>query len=80
MLETENTGNTLVNITLFLLYLGLFIYIFRRLQPEPEQPLKFYHPFDQWWRRKETNIGPWYQDHFFDSKRRDNLYPTYQTI
>lgn len=40
----------------------------------------YYHPFDQWWRRKETNISPWYQDHFFDSKRRDNLFPTYQNI
>lgn len=77
MFEIDNQYS---NIILFILYLGIFIYIFKRLKPEPEEPLKYYHPLDQWWRRKETSISPWYQDHYFDSKRHDNLFPTYQNI
>jgi hypothetical protein len=72
--------NQYTNVLLFFGFLALFVYIFRQLQYAPEEPYEFHHPFDQWWRRKDTSISPWYQDHFFDSKRRDNLFPTYQTI
>lgn len=77
MLQQENPW---INIPLFIGYLALIVYIFNKFRLKPDPPLKYYHPFDQWWRRKETSISPWYQDHFFDSKRRDNLYPTYQNI
>lgn len=74
--------NDFVKLLLLLFYLALFIVVYKyidyhfRLNP----PYVYYHPFDQWWRKKETNISPWYQDHFFDSKRWDNKFPTYQTI
>jgi len=68
------------NVILFVLYISIFIYIFRRLKYTPGPPPKYYHPFDKWWRQKETSISPWYQDHLFDAKRNDNLFPTYQNI
>lgn len=68
------------NILLFVIVMGFVVYIFKKLEMKQDEPLKYYHLFDQWWRRKETSISPWYQDHFFDSKRRDNLFPTYQNI
>jgi len=45
-----------------------------------QNPYVYNHPFNQWWKRKETSMSSWYQDHFFDSKRPDNLFPTYQNI
>jgi hypothetical protein len=68
-------------ILLFGVYIIVLVYVFYRMTvPETNQQLTFYHPFDEWWRRGNTSISPWYQDHLFDSKRRDNLFPTYQTI
>ena len=72
--------NTYVYITLFLLYLGLFVVIFRRLKHTPDPPQQYYHPLYQWYAKKETNISDWFNWYYFDSKRRDNLFPTYQNI
>lgn len=76
------SGDFHIKLFLLILYFTLFILVFKYINSLfiTSPPPKYYHPFDQWWRRKETNISPWYQDHFFDSKRRDNLFPTYQNI
>jgi hypothetical protein len=67
-------------IGLLILYLSILTLTIRLMKYTPDPSLQYYHPFNQWWRRKETNLSNWYQDHFFDSKRRDNLFPTYQNI
>jgi len=74
--------NDYIKILLFTLYLTLFFIIYRYIESlfVTPKPYVYGHPFDQWWKKKETNISPWYQDHLFDSKRNDNKFPTYQNI
>ena len=64
------------------LYLILFFYVILKIKSsfKDETQIVYSHPFNQWWLRKETNISPWYQDHLFDEKRNDNLFPSYQNI
>lgn len=72
----------LLYILLFTFYVFIFVHTIqsiRNLFIQPPDPI-YYHPFDQWRRRKENYISPWYQDYLFDSKRSDNLFPSYQNI
>jgi hypothetical protein len=79
---TELLEKNYVKVLLIISYFILFVVTFKYINSlfTPKKPYVYGHPFDQWWRRKETNISNWYQDHYFDSKRRDNLFPTYQNI
>lgn len=81
-IQKEIIEKDYIKILLLTFYLALFFATYKYIDNMfvPDKPYVYSHPFDQWWRKKETNISPWYQDHFFDSKRWDNKFPTYQNI